>query len=220
MSLAMPPLPYALDALEPHVSRSTLAVHYGRHHAGYVERVRALVRRTALESAPLEQIVRLSAQQTNSASLFNASAQSWNHAFLWQSMRSGGGGEASGDIAALIQRDFGSHRAFCREFVAAAADQFGSGWAWLILDAGRLRIVATSNAATPLTTAQVPLLTIDVWEHAYYLDYQHRRLDYITAFLAHLVNWEFANRNLLAAFDAQPRSAPETRPARRRAHRV
>jgi superoxide dismutase, Fe-Mn family len=220
MSLAMPPLPYALDALEPHVSRSTLAVHYGRHHTGYVERVRALVQRTALESAPLEQIVRLSAQQTNSAALFNAAAQSWNHAFLWQSMRTGGGGEASGDIAPLIQRDFGSHRAFCREFVAAAADQFGSGWAWLILDAGRLRIVATSNAATPLTTAQVPLLTIDVWEHAYYLDYKHRRLDYITAFLAHLVNWEFANRNLLAAFDAHPRHAPEARPARRRAHRV
>src|SRR6185437_13909973 len=174
---AMPPLPYALDALEPHVSRSTLAVHYGRHHAGYVERVRALVQRTALESAPLEQIVRLSAQQANSTALFNAAAQSWNHAFFWQSMRSGGGGEASGDVAPLIRRDFGSHRAFCREFVAAAADQFGSGWAWLRLDAGRLRIVATSNAANPLTAAQVPLLTIDVWEHAYYLDYQHRRLD-------------------------------------------
>lgn len=220
MSVVLPPLPYALDALEPHVSRSTLAVHYDRHHAGYVERVRSLVQRTALKSASLEEIVRLSAQETSGAALFNAAAQSWNHAFLWQSMRAGGGGEASGDIAPLIQRDFGSHRAFCQEFVAAAADQFGSGWAWLVLDSGRLRIVATSNAATPLTTAQVPLLTIDVWEHAYYLDYQHRRLDYITAFLAHLINWQFANRNLQSAFNAHAQMAPEPRAAHRRAHKA
>jgi Fe-Mn family superoxide dismutase len=114
-------------------------------------------------------------------------------------MRPGGGGEASGAIAEAIEESFGTQRAFSQQFVSAAGDQFGSGWAWLVLDNGRLRIVTTSNADTPLTTAQVPLLTIDVWEHAYYLDYQHRRLDYIAAFLGHLVNWDFANRNLVAA---------------------
>ncbi|MEO7206859.1 MAG: superoxide dismutase [Steroidobacteraceae bacterium] len=196
MPVTLPPLPYAFDALEPYVSRTTLAVHYGRHHAGYVEKTRALIQRTALESATLEEIVRFGAKQPNSTALFNAAAQAWNHAFLWQCLRAGGGGEATGEIADLILRDFGSHRAFRQEFVAAAADQFGSGWAWLVLDGTRLRIIATSNAATPLTTTQVPLLTIDVWEHAYYLDYQHRRLDYITAFLAHLIDWRFVNTNL------------------------
>jgi Fe-Mn family superoxide dismutase len=195
MNLELPPLPYALDALEPHVSRGTLAVHHGRHHAAYVEKTRALVRGSALESATLEDIVRKSAADADPR-LFNAAAQAWNHAFLWQCMRAGGGGPASGAVADLIRRDFGSHEAFSQAFSTAAADQFGSGWAWLVLDGGRLRIVTTSNAATPLTTPQVPLLTLDVWEHAYYLDYQQRRADYIAAFLAHLVDWAFVERNL------------------------
>jgi len=200
MSLTLPTLPYALDALEPHVSRRTLAIHHGRHHAAYVEKTRALVQRTNLEGASLEEIVRASAFGTK---LFNAAAQAWNHAFLWQSMRRGGGGPAYGDIASLIDVCFGTHTAFCQEFVTVASDQFGSGWAWLVLDGARLRIVATSNAETPLTTSQVPLLTIDVWEHAYYLDYEHRRLDYIAAFMAHLANWDFANRNLACASAAR-----------------
>lgn len=196
MSLTLPALPYPLDALEPHVSRRTLATHHGRHHAAYVEKARSLVQRTNLEGASLEQIVRSAAVGRK---LFNAAAQAWNHAFLWQSMRPGGGGPAYGDIALLIEEHFGTHTAFCQAFVAVAGDQFGSGWTWLVLDDAQLRIVATANAETPLVTNQVPLLTIDVWEHAYYLDYQHRRLDYIAAFLAHLVNWDFANRNLACA---------------------
>jgi Fe-Mn family superoxide dismutase len=194
MSITQAPLPYSLDALEPHLSRRTLAIHYGHHHAGYVAKTRARIQRTPLESASLDKIVLASAQQD--PALFNVSAQAWNHEFLWQSMRPGGGGEARGEIAPLIEASFGSQRAFSQQFVAAAVDKFGSGWAWLVLDADRLQIIATSNAETPLNSAQVPLLTIDVWEHAYYLDYQHRRLDYVAAFVGHLINWDFANQNL------------------------
>jgi superoxide dismutase, Fe-Mn family len=209
MSLTLPPLPYALHALEPHISRRTLAVHHGHHHAAYVEKTRALVRRTPLESASLEEIVRASAESKH-APLFNAAAQAWNHGFYWRSMRPGGGGEARGAVAKLIREGFGSQQAFAQEFVTAAGDQFGSGWAWLVLDGNRLRIVATSNAHTPLITARIPLLTIDVWEHAYYLDVQHRRLDYIATFLAHLVDWEFVNQNLSAAQGALPHSSRES----------
>ena len=200
MSLSLPPLPYSLDALEPHISRRTLAAHHGHHHAAYVEKARALVRNTPLESASLDEIVRSSARATP---LFNAAAQAWNHAFYWQCMRPGGGGEAQGAVAKLIKDQFGSRSAFSQQFLTAASDQFGSGWAWLVLDGNRLRIVATSNADTPLVTTQVPLLTIDVWEHAYYLDFQHRRLDYITAFLAHLVDWNFVNENLARALTSR-----------------
>jgi Fe-Mn family superoxide dismutase len=194
MSITLPPLPYALGALEPHISRRTLSVHHGHHHAAYVTKTRSLIQRTSLESASLEDIVRSSAEHDKT--LFNASAQAWNHEFYWRSMRPGGGGEARGAIAQMIEDSFGSQRAFSQQFVTVAGDQFGSGWAWLVLEDGRLRITATPNAQTPLITTQVPLLTIDVWEHAYYLDYEYRRLDYIAAFLGHLVNWEFANENL------------------------
>jgi Fe-Mn family superoxide dismutase len=194
MSITQLPLPYALEALEPHLSRRTLAAHYGHHHAAYVAKTRTLIQRTPLETASLEEVV-LSSAGENEA-LFNASAQAWNHEFFWKCLRPGGGGEARGAIAPLIEESFGSQRAFSQQFVAAAGDQFGSGWAWLVIDAGRLRITSTSNAGTPLVSRQVPLLTIDVWEHAYYLDYQHRRLDYIAAFLGHLIDWDFANQNL------------------------
>jgi Fe-Mn family superoxide dismutase len=204
MSLTLPPLPYALDALEPQISRRTLAAHHGYHHAAYVDKARALVRGTPLESASLEEIIRSSVELRQKA-LFNAAAQAWNHAFYWRSMRPGGGGEATGAIAPLIAKEFGSQRAFSQKFVSAASDQFGSGWAWLVLDGDRLEIISTSNAETPLITAQVPLLTIDVWEHAYYLDFQQRRLDYIAAFLAHLVDWDFANQNLSVAQRARAR---------------
>ena len=136
--------------------------------------------------------------------MFNAAAQAWNHAFYWQCLRPGGGGEARGPIAAHLEQSFGSQRAFSQQFVTAAGDQFGSGWAWLVFDEGQLKITATSNAQTPLLGSQVPLLTLDVWEHAYYLDYQHRRLDYIAAFLAHLVNWDFVNQNLVQALAHRP----------------
>ena len=205
MSLTLPPLPYALEALEPSISRRTLSAHHGNHHAAYVEKTRSLTQRTPLESAPLEEVVRASASQ--GGALFNAAAQAWNHAFYWNSLRPGGGGEAQGPMAERIEECFGNQRTFSQQFVTMAGDQFGSGWVWLVLDVGRLRIMATSNADTPLVTPVVPLLTLDVWEHAYYLDYQHRRLDYIAAFLAHLVNWDFANRALAAAEKSEGRSA-------------
>lgn len=195
MSITLPTLPYALDALEPHLSRRTLSVHHGNHHAAYVAKTRALTERSPLESASLEEIV-CSPSAKQDQRLFNASAQAWNHELYWQSMRPGGGGEARGAIAELIEESFGTQRAFSQQFVTVAGDQFGSGWAWLVLEDSRVRIIATSNAQTPLTTPQLSLLTIDVWEHAYYLDYQQRRLDYIAAFLGHLINWEFANQNL------------------------
>jgi Fe-Mn family superoxide dismutase len=179
-----------------------LAAHYGHHHAAYVEKTRSLVQRSHLESASLEEIVLASAEQANSI-LFNAAAQAWNHAFYWRCMRPGGGGEPQGAVAQLIEDSFGSQTAFRKEFVARAGDQFGSGWAWLVLDGSRLRMTATSNAETPLIKEDVPLLTIDVWEHAYYLDYQHRRLDYIATFLANLVDWEFVNHNLSVALSAR-----------------
>lgn len=208
MSLTLPPLPYALDAFEPYLSRSTLSAHHGFHHVAYVEKTRVLTQRTPLESASLEDIVRASASRGDA--LFKAAAQAWNHGFYWNCLRPGGGGAASGAVRELIEATFGSQRAFSQQFVAAAGDQFGSGWAWLVLDEGRLRITATSNADTPLTTAAVPLLTLDVWEHAYYLDYQHRRLDYIAAFLAHLVNWDFVNQTLAAAHSHTGRAATPT----------
>jgi Fe-Mn family superoxide dismutase len=217
MSLTLPPLPYALDALEPYISRRTLSAHHGNHHAAYVEKTRVLTQRTPLESASLEEVVHASASQDSA--LFNAAAQAWNHAFYWNSLRPGGGGEAQGPMAERIEECFGNQRAFSQQFVTAAADQFGSGWVWLVLDAGRLRIVATSNADTPLVTPVVPLLTLDVWEHAYYLDYQHRRLEYIAAFLAHLANWDFANRALAAAVKSGAHSALECDPQSARSHR-
>ena len=203
MSITLPELPYALDALEPHLSRRTLAAHHGHHHAAYVAKARALIQGTLLESASLEDIV-LSSAGSNIA-LFNAAAQAWNHALYWRSMIAGGGGEAHGQVAQLIEENFGSQRAFGQQFVAAAADQFGSGWVWLVLDGNRLRLTATSNAETPLVTTAATLLTIDVWEHAYYLDYQHRRLDYIAAFLGHLVDWNGANERLTRALSSAAR---------------
>lgn len=200
MNITLPALPYALDALEPHLSRHTLTAHHGHHHAAYLAKTRALVQGTPLESASLEDIV-LSSAGSNVA-LFNAAAQAWNHALYWRSMSPGGGGEAHGQIAPMIEEAFGSQRAFSQQFVTAAADQFGSGWLWLVLDGNRLRLTATSNAETPLVTTAVALLTIDVWEHAYYLDYQHRRLDYIAAFLGHLVDWNGANERLTQALSS------------------
>jgi Fe-Mn family superoxide dismutase len=201
MSLTLPPLPYALDALEPLLSRHTLAAHHGHHHAAYVAKARALVQRTPLESAELEDIILSSASQDRR--LFNASAQAWNHTFFWYSMRPGGGGPANGAIAELIEQAFGSQNAFNQQFVAIASDHFGSGWVWLVLEDDRLRLFSTDNADTPLVTHAIPLLTLDVWEHAYYLDYQHRRLDYVAAFLAHWVDWGQINRRLQLAMSSR-----------------
>lgn len=198
MNIVLPALPYALDALEPHISRRTLAAHHGHHHADYVEKTRALVKDTPLESATLEEVVHAAAEQDDDK-LFNAAAQAWNHDFYWRSLRPGGGGDAHGDVAQLIEEGFGSQKAFRRAFAAIAGEQFGSGWAWLVLDEGRLEILNTPDAGTPLNSMQLPLLCIDLWEHAYYLDYEHRRADYVAAVVGNLLNWDFANANLARA---------------------
>lgn len=200
MPISLPDLPYAKDALAPHISAQTIDFHYGKHHAGYVTKLNGMIEGTDLASASLEDIVQASGGDSAKSGLFNNAAQIWNHTFYWNSMRPNGGGTPTGELASLIDRDFGSFDAFAEAFAAAGAGQFGSGWAWLVLARGKLEIRKTLNAETPLTEDGVtPLLTMDVWEHAYYLDYQNRRPDYIGTFLDKLVNWDFAAANLAAA---------------------
>ncbi len=199
MAHQLPELPYSLDALEPHISRNTLEFHYGKHHAGYVTNLNNLVAGTDLEAKGLEDTVLAVAGDATKAGIFNNAAQVWNHSFYWQGMKPNGGGQPSGALAARIDADFGSFDAFKEQFKAAGATQFGSGWAWLVLDNGVLKITKTPNADLPLAHGQKALLTMDVWEHAYYLDYQNRRPDYMTTFLDKLVNWDFVAANLAAA---------------------
>jgi Fe-Mn family superoxide dismutase len=199
MAHQLPALPYSLDALEPHISRSTLEFHHGKHHAAYVTNLNNLVAGGELENKSLEDTILAVAGDASKAGVFNNAAQVWNHTFYWQGMKPGGGGAPTGDLAAKIDADFGSFDAFKDQFKAAGATQFGSGWAWLVLDNGSLKITKTGNADLPLAHGQKALLTMDVWEHAYYLDYQNRRPDYISTFLDKLVNWEFVAANLAAA---------------------
>lgn len=195
MTITLPELPYAQNSLEPHISANTLSFHYGKHHNAYVTNLNKLIPGTEFEKLSLEEIVKKS-----SGPIFNNAAQVWNHTFYWHSMKPSGGGMPSGELAAKIVADFGSFDKFKEEFTAASTTQFGSGWAWLVLDkGGKLKVTKTPNAETPLTTGDVALLTIDVWEHAYYLDYQNRRPDYIATFLDKLVNWEFAAKNFANA---------------------
>jgi Fe-Mn family superoxide dismutase len=198
MNVIVPPLSYAMDGLEPYISRRTVAAHYGSHHVACVDRTRSLIDGTALESASLDTIVRLSHELGRSL-LFNAAAEAWNHSFYWSSMDAVGGGEAAGPIAELLELGFGSQSAFREQFVATATAHVGSGWIWLVLEGEGLQIVTTSNVTTWLVASSTPLLALDVWEHAYYFDYQHRRADYANAFITKLVNWKFANHNLTAA---------------------
>jgi Fe-Mn family superoxide dismutase len=196
MQITLPQLPYSSDALEPHISRATLDVHHGKHHRAYVEKVKALAKQVRLADRSLERIIQQTAGQDSHRALYNNAAQAWNHAFYWRSLQPGGGGEPQGEIARRIKSDLGGYKSFAEQFAAAAAGQFGSGWAWLVVDGDKLAVTTTSNADTPLVHGQTPLLTIDVWEHAYYLDYQNRRADYAVAIIAHLINWDFANQNL------------------------
>lgn len=198
MNVIVPPLPYAMDGLEPHISRRTLAAHYVSHHVTCVDRTRTLIDATPLESASIEAIVQAS-HELGKPLLFSAAAEAWNHSFYWSCMDPAGGGEAAGPIAELIEAAFGSQAEFREQFIAAAAAHLGSGWIWLVLQEEGLKILATPNVNTCLVAAGTPLLAIDVWEHAYYLDYRHRRADYVDAFITHLVNWKFANANLAAA---------------------
>jgi Fe-Mn family superoxide dismutase len=199
MAHQLPALPYSLDALEPHISARTLEFHHGKHHAAYVTNLNNLVAGSELADHSLEDTILAVAGDASKAGVFNNAAQVWNHTFYWQGMKPGGGGAPSGELAAKIDADFGSFDAFKEQFKAAGATQFGSGWAWLVLDNGTLKITKTGNADLPLAHGQKALLTMDVWEHAYYLDYQNRRPDYMTTFLDKLVNWDFVAANLAAA---------------------
>ena len=198
--IELPPLPYAQDALAPVISAETLSFHYGKHHKAYVDNLNKLVAGTELAEAPLEQVIAAVAGKPDKVGIFNNAAQTWNHTFFWNSLKPhGGGGAPAGAVAKAIDAAFGGYENFKKEFSNAAMTQFGSGWAWLVADQGALRIVKTGNADTPLTMGLTPLLTIDVWEHAYYLDYQNRRADFVAAVIDKLLSWEFANANLARA---------------------
>jgi superoxide dismutase, Fe-Mn family len=192
----LPPLPYAESALDPVISARTIGFHYGKHHQAYVDNLNKLVAGTPMADMTLEQTIKASAGVADKVGVFNNAAQVWNHTFYWHGMRPKGGGKPKGELAARIEKDFGGYDAMRKELFTAASTQFGSGWAWLVEDAGKLKVVKTGNADNPLTLGMKPLFTIDVWEHAYYLDHQNKRADYINAVLDKLVNWDFAAANL------------------------
>ena len=196
MSIKLPELPYDKAALGPYISAKTLEFHYGKHNAGYVEKFNGLVRGTPLAEESLENIINKTAKDASQSAIFNNAAQVWNHSFYWQGMKKGGGGIPSGAIADKIKADFGGYDEFVEEFKKAGLGQFGSGWAWLVVNDGKLAVMKTSNADTPIAHEVKPLLTIDVWEHAYYLDYQNKRSDYIDAYVKNLINWDFVNKLL------------------------
>jgi superoxide dismutase, Fe-Mn family len=192
----LPSLPYALTGLEPYLTEETLDFHYGMHHAGYVKKLNKALAGQELEGSPLEDIIRTSGAKEELKGIFNNAAQIYNHTFYWNSMKHKGGGRPKGELAQRIDQDLGSYKEFRVAFLNSANSVFGSGWVWLIEEGGKLRLIQTSNADNPLARGLKPLLTIDLWEHAYYLDYQNRRGEYIDAFIDHLVNWEFAASNL------------------------
>jgi Fe-Mn family superoxide dismutase len=199
MAYELPALPYDYTALDPYISKSTLEFHHDKHHAAYVNNYNGLVKDTPFDSQAIEEVIKAVAGDASKAGIFNNAAQAWNHTFYWNSIKPNGGGTPTGALADKISADFGSFEAFVDEFKKAGATQFGSGWAWLVLDGGTLKVTKTGNAENPLTTGATPLLTMDVWEHAYYLDYQNRRPDYINDFLTKLVNWDFVAANFAAA---------------------
>ncbi len=191
--IKLPPLPFANNALEPHISAKTLDFHYGKHHNAYVTNLNKLIEGTDLEHRSLEEIITDTAGDATKAGIFNNAAQVFNHTFYWNSMSPNGGGrQPKGLLFGEIVRDFGSYEEFKEKFKTAGATQFGSGWAWLVVSGDKLEIIKTANADTPIAHGKTPLITMDVWEHAYYLDYQNRRPDYIDVFLDKLVNWDFA----------------------------
>jgi Fe-Mn family superoxide dismutase len=192
----LPALPFANDALHPVISANTLSFHHGKHHKTYIDNLNKAVVGTPLADMTLEQIVKSTAGVADKVGIFNNAAQHWNHSFYWKCLRANGGGEPPAALRQKIDASFGSTQSLIKELLAAATTQFGSGWAWLVLDGGKLAVTKTGNADTPLTRGQKPLLTIDVWEHAYYLDFQNRRADHVTAVLEKLINWGFAADNL------------------------
>jgi len=199
MALELPALPYDAKALEPHMSANTFSFHHAKHHAAYVTNYNNLVKGTAYEGRDLVEVFKEVAGDASKAGIFNNGAQVWNHTFFWNSMKPNGGGKPTGELLARIEADLGGFDKFFEAFKTAATTQFGSGWACLALDKGKLVVTKTANADNPFTHGQTPLLTCDVWEHAYYLDYQNRRPDFVHAFLEHLVNWDFVAANLKSA---------------------
>ncbi|EXB73910.1 superoxide dismutase [Acinetobacter sp. 230853] len=197
-TITLPPLPYDYDALEPHISKETLEFHHDKHHNTYVVNLVKSIEGTDLEGKELDDIIKATAGDASKAGIFNNAAQVWNHTFYWNCMTKNGGGKATGPVAEKIDAAFGSYEKFAEEFATAATTQFGSGWAWLVADEvnGNLSIMKTSNADTPLAHGKVAILTIDVWEHAYYIDYRNARPKYISTFLESLVNWEYVNAKL------------------------
>lgn len=193
--ISLPPLPYDKTALEPFVSARTLEFHYGKHHQGYVNKVNRFIKGTRYQDMVLPDIIRETYGLEHKKAIYNNAAQVFNHTFYWNSMKKGGGGRPSGTIAHAINKSFGGYEDFAIRFKNAAISQFGSGWAWLVQDGRQLKVIQTANADNPLVLGMTPLLTLDVWEHAYYLDYQNKRGDYIETWLDHLVNWEFAEKN-------------------------
>ena len=194
--MQFPALPYAENALEPVISAKTISFHYGKHHKGYFDNLNKLIAGTEFEGMPLEKIILATAGKADKTAIFNNAAQVWNHTFYWQSLSPKGGGTPPEKLKKQIDASFGSLDACIKELSAAAMGRFGSGWAWLVSDGGKLKVINTPNAETPITTSAKPLITIDVWEHAYYLDYQNRRADYVKDVLEKLLNWEFAAQNL------------------------
>jgi superoxide dismutase, Fe-Mn family len=191
--ITLPDLPYAKDSLAPVISANTLEFHYGKHHKAYVDNTNKLIAGTDLEDKPLETIIKTASVDPTKAGLFNNAAQVWNHSFYWQCLKPGGGGAPTGAVASKIKTTWGSEEKFFEELKNAGVTQFGSGWAWLVLDKDELKITKTPNADNPLVHGQKPILTIDVWEHAYYLDYQNRRPDYLSTLIEKLINWDFVN---------------------------
>ena len=196
-AIALPPLPFGEAALSPTISANTISYHYGKHHKAYVDNLNKLIEGKEFAGLTLEDIIKQTFGKTDKAAIFNNAAQAWNHAFYWQSLKPAGGGEPSATLKKKIEASFGSLDACKKELLAAATGQFGSGWAWLVQDGSALKVLKTGNAETPMTAGMKPLLTIDVWEHAYYLDYQNRRADYVGLVLEKLINWDFAESNLL-----------------------
>ncbi len=196
MAFQLPPLPYPEDALEPYTSARTISFHYGKHHKAYVDNLNKLIAGTNLENQSLEEIIKATAGDAAQAGVFNNAAQVWNHTFFWNCMKKGGGGRPQGELARQIDQAFGGYDKFAEQFKATCVGRFGSGWGWLVSEGGTLKVLNTVNADNPMTKNQTPLLTCDVWEHAYYLDYQNRRPDFVQAFLDNLINWDFVAKTL------------------------
>jgi Fe-Mn family superoxide dismutase len=196
VAFELPPLPWADDALEPYMSANTLSFHYGKHHRTYVDTLNKLTAGSDLENKSLVEVIGAVAGDPARQAIFNNAAQVWNHTFFWNSIKPGGGGAPSGAVGDRITAAFGGYDAFAEQFKAGGVGRFGSGWVWLVDEGGQLKIVSTPNAEMPVPPSQKPLLVCDVWEHAYYLDFQNRRPDFLQSFLDNLVNWDFVARNL------------------------